>query len=671
MRDAAVVLLATLCACTAELPLTDDDVVHCSADDACPAGFMCVAGARCVSSDGIDERGALPILPSANAVVRDSVPVSFAWQPVRYAARYTVTVATDAAMTRPVATAVTEQPGQTTVDIELEPGTYYWRALADVTDPSLPDPPTIFGVVGAVVTVHCAPSEDCNAREPIELGTPERPYRSVSRAVTAAAALGATEVRVTAREDGTPYNDTVSLLPGIDLVGIGPERAVLASMTSALVASEIRAPTRVAHMHFINDGTGEFSTVVRITACNDQLVLDDLEIEARNVTTDILRAEDTRIADGPHLTRSFVYGEVDPARASALGVNLASNAAMQLDEVDVRFSGAPGSATNLAALSGTSSRVVIDDCTVRVAGGASSIGVSIGGVADRAAELVVRHSRIESRATGHAFAMQASNTDVVLERSTFFAGAGQQTSPIAINATNVLTSGTSRVSPARIVSNLVIAGVCDVPNGSGTAITLQGIDALIAGNTLIVGGGDLGQNGVTLYGAYARFVNDVMIATGSIACLTPNCRVAIGEGNNPPHPRGDTLAVVDVAVSGFSCPYFDSGCQQTPFPGQGIFEPKVTDFSTMETVASLGLSGFAGADGLPATADDDGVPALGSLIDAGHSFGATDCTTTSSGDDLGNFVVSRVESPSCGAVTLDHDGNPRDATPTIGAFEPR
>jgi hypothetical protein len=98
----------------------------------------------------------------------------------------------------------------------LEPRTYYWRVVSDVTEGSATNPGRSFHVMDDAIYVHC-PADPCATAA--EVGNLSSPHQSVAVALIDAAANGVREVRVASRGGDLAYGGLVSLQPGVSLYG--------------------------------------------------------------------------------------------------------------------------------------------------------------------------------------------------------------------------------------------------------------------------------------------------------------------------------------------------------------------------------------------------------------------------------------------------------------------
>ena len=164
-----------------------------------------------------DRAPPLPLAPLDGAVV-GLTDVVFAWTAPSGAQTYTVTIATDFELTAPI-------PGspftvaETSLVVPQLPSavTYYWSVQADVTSGGAPV--TRFASNDGVIRVYCADGEDCAAdvARP-ESGNLSHPFRSIDRALSAAAQRGDITVRVRSRGTSS-YDENVFVTTPVELSG--------------------------------------------------------------------------------------------------------------------------------------------------------------------------------------------------------------------------------------------------------------------------------------------------------------------------------------------------------------------------------------------------------------------------------------------------------------------
>lgn len=340
-----VVLLA---ACAPELQLDSARVnISCEVDGVCPSGLVCLNGSRCVSRESIDGVGAAtPLVPVDGELLTVS-DVTFAWSTVESAKAYTITVSTD----RQFATVVFESMETgTTATTSLPDGTYYWRVIADSTDLSRATPEVSeFGIARDAMHVYCA-QDDCSGSDD-ELGTAQRPYRSIARAMNAAIGRNMRTVKVASKPNNAPYIETIYALDGLTVSGgYGPDfassdgrTAIAVDGPAALNAAFIRSPTRIEHFAFRNTSLTE-TTAIRIFRSTRDLSLVDVEATAAFWNGPLVDIQGRVDKDGPQLLdSSFQVGRDTPSEEDVylFVVSLDDAAVTLAGETLVRFTSFP------------------------------------------------------------------------------------------------------------------------------------------------------------------------------------------------------------------------------------------------------------------------------------------------------------------------------------------
>ncbi|MBC7794318.1 MAG: hypothetical protein H7Z43_11475, partial [Clostridia bacterium] len=214
MRPSFVAVFFSLTGCTANLPIDEETVVTCSRDAECPNGLICVNGQRCAAAERVDTAGLTLSTPADQALLPIAEPVVFAWSGVAGALRYHLVVATDGGF---IDTVIDTRELTTSYTSNLPEGTYYWRVVSDLTDSSAVNQTRRFGVVSDAIYVYCA-DQDCRSADD-NLGTAALPFKTISRAISAALGSGATTVRVAKRPNDMPYDEPIYVQPGFTLSG--------------------------------------------------------------------------------------------------------------------------------------------------------------------------------------------------------------------------------------------------------------------------------------------------------------------------------------------------------------------------------------------------------------------------------------------------------------------
>ena len=133
----AAITVTVTTACDPKLRIDPAVVVACDANGICPAGSVCVNGARCVAPERIDSSGVVLLAPDDADVRLYRDGVVFAWQAVAAAQQYTLTAARDPLLTQLV-DGMPQRTGETSLEITLPPGTYYWGVTSDITTAAAP-----------------------------------------------------------------------------------------------------------------------------------------------------------------------------------------------------------------------------------------------------------------------------------------------------------------------------------------------------------------------------------------------------------------------------------------------------------------------------------------------------------------------------------------------------
>lgn len=345
-------LLAVVCL-TACSPSFDGGsaVILCASDAECPEGLTCVGGGRCLRDEAIDREGSRQIAPETDARVAANTAIAFVWTPVTGASRYWLTIATDPDFSDLVAESPRELTAPTD-EVRLPAGTYWWRAVSDVSADTNRVAPRRLAVLDNVIYVFCAADDTCEQSPDIaELGTVAFPYRSIQRAVDARS--GAAQIRVATRAPA--YRETVKIVGGgFELMGgfssDFTERSGHTSISAdgpVFDAVDVLAATTVTGFDFIR--MSGLAPVTTITLGSRFLVFDDCawsDVPGGGSLVAITSSTGTIIRNSV-LTRSDGLG---PA------VHAFNGGALQLEDVVINASGEQTGAIRVVSASSLEAR---------------------------------------------------------------------------------------------------------------------------------------------------------------------------------------------------------------------------------------------------------------------------------------------------------------------------
>ncbi len=694
-------LVATACtvACSPSLPLSTDAVVSCASDGSCPNGLTCVNGERCVAQSLIDTQGAVPINPSADAVVAAGVPVRFAWGTVTDAAGYTLTVATDAAMTN-VVTGFPMTATNTVVDVSLAAGTYYWLATADTTSSQTAIAPTRFGVIGDTAYVYCADAAACTAPASAdEYCTLELPCRTINRGLTRASTLGASTVAVATPGDGTSYSEPVQVRDGISFAG-GYEptftttsgRTPVSVAGVCLQAQGVITDTTVSGLSFTNDGSvAGTSTAGAISFSDSHFVLDNVGFASPKLRDHVVEVTTGANDSAPIMRGSSIDGTVESSIAGETAtmslIAIDAGAGLTLEDTDISGSGSGAElligvtiAQGTASITGGNIDVDAGDT------GYSVVGVSVTGSNTLGAVLPITGVSITVHGNGLVDGISAVSQLLAVEGSTITLVASAATGSTVMNAVLLQTPSLfAETIESSFVSNVIVLRHDTTAPENTTAFGLTGVSGLFMGNTMIVSGAHGSQRAFDLTTSMPRILDNLIVAAAE-ACDTAGCNNAIYDrvGDLDTDAGNSDLpdAVLNNGFVGYvnaqDCLFLrtTSGqaamqtCDDINTWDDDIgWQPILGGNLTAANLAALGLS--SGADGKLGTADDKLVPAADTpLVHAGHDVTLNDCHGATIVSDAEFQLLTNTQVPSCGGPFADRNGVARANLPTIGAYEP-
>ncbi len=274
--------------------------------------------------------------PSAPTIIapRSDEPCSaltahLIWSSVTGASRYRVEIALDPGFTEPVSGSPFEDIESNALSFTaVAPVTHYWRVRADVTTPG-DFAQSSFEPVGDVVHVYCAENASCATRAvdaslPPEIGNRSLPFRSVSRALDAAFALGGKRILIAARGGDTAYESTLFVdRGGIDLIGgyspsfVEAERdpalrpTIVGSVGYAHTFHAISEPTLVEGLVLRNLLVDRYAGLI-FQSSTDALVLRDCRIDGvAGAPSSLYVSSANPLEPGPLLERVTIDTQVD------------------------------------------------------------------------------------------------------------------------------------------------------------------------------------------------------------------------------------------------------------------------------------------------------------------------------------------------------------------------
>ena len=240
----------------------------------------------------------------------ESVPmgeVVLVWSPRTLTFSYTVEVAETPTFTNAVTYVLPANQTSLTITVD-KPITYYWRVRGDVTSAGEYGQ-SFVDVRDSVIYVYCEPGVVCD--DTGRVGNRSKPFRTVNRGMTEAAAQGLTEVLIAGRGPGEVYDEQLALIPGINLRGgysadfgtRGNEAVIDHSQLHTVIAYQVTTPTVIEELTF--DGGATITVLAR--GCTDALQFRNVTFRSRrSMGEKVFLAQDCPVAAGPQIIDSLI-----------------------------------------------------------------------------------------------------------------------------------------------------------------------------------------------------------------------------------------------------------------------------------------------------------------------------------------------------------------------------
>jgi len=229
-----------------------------------------------------------PPAPGGGRAVNQQITLQ--WSSKVAARTYIIDVASDSAFASPIAGSPFKVSSPATSMALTLPDTvrYYWRIRANYNRAS--DYSTgVFDSIANVVYVYC-PGSATTCDDTNLSGNRTSPMRTINGAINYARTnSNITEILVATRESGASYFETIIVPSGINLKGgytsnfseasrnIGTNQTKLFASGTVMYAVNILLPTVIQGFNFV--ATGPASSVVTISSCNNNLILQNNRIE--------------------------------------------------------------------------------------------------------------------------------------------------------------------------------------------------------------------------------------------------------------------------------------------------------------------------------------------------------------------------------------------------------
>ncbi|MEO1170442.1 MAG: Ig-like domain-containing protein [Myxococcota bacterium] len=601
---------------------------------------------------------------------------------------------------------------------ELPPEqTIYWRVRADVTAPAegSTDPWSLvsarsFELLGDAVHVFCAPPpEDCspqNSDAPtqarVESGNLSTPYRSVDRAIVAAFAQEIPTVRVARRGEGAVYEEAITLLSGVSLLGgfdstfetrdLSSPTTIRSDGIVATAASISRSfgDTTVlegVRLEGASDSEQDFSVALAVNNSDGALVVRRSELiggaaRIRSVGLDITNA---RAGSAPEVIDSVIRSD---AASDSFAVSV-QQGAVTLRSNTVVAAGAPGGFTSavtafspqavlvegsdLRAAIGAQVRTVFVDASGTpnlerfdlidnsVHAGAASDGCHAVWYESRQAVTVspgmlVRgnHLSTEDGFRVHAMELRSHRDPIVVENNVI------ESAPTAREDRANYTLHMNGATNAVFTHNTIVSGDCDSCTYRGVLLaepqqnpSIRAAAAPVFTNNVFV----LRKSGQAVFweldtaGAPRSIENNLMVLNGgSVFLSTESGAVSFSELGSA--DIGDPC-VGWIQIFNGQCIDFEGTPRQTLRLGGNL--------ESTSTLDALFIDPDGPDDDFTTTDDNDW-----------RFESRVSSRIRSGGKDTSLQTCGTLEMPqSCGDVAEDIDGVARSATPTPGAYEAR
>jgi hypothetical protein len=428
-----------------------------------------------------------------------------------------VTLASDVAYLDPIpGSPFLVADGSTSLEVSLpEARTYRFRVRADTTETGYGE--SFFEAMDDAIRVFC-PAGPCV--DPSDAaGNISKPYRTLYRALLEAVSQDHTRVEVAARPDGSAYEESVTLAPGVDVVGgfdelfsgsdpVLRETAIKAQYQSTVNAFGLNDLTRAVTLSNVTVHAPREDNAVAISVLN---------------TSNALTLRHVKVV-GP----TGVIG----GATTGVGVKLINSGASPasgplFDQVTIRS----GTATNAIALSAANSALRALDSTFIGEGG----GIQTGSVyADRsqielAGCLLTAAGGTGGTTGGSVFGLGMLDAAATVNGGTITVG----------RSGNANSSGIYTVTQSAVSSTLDLTGVAITSGGSaratpgnvyGSGITFFGSSLTITGGSISVANGPTGNTATSSVaaGIFASgfgqtpsvVINGTTVSSGTVANAT-------------------------------------------------------------------------------------------------------------------------------------------------------
>jgi hypothetical protein len=617
------------------------------ADDARTAGFIGFGPAADRSPPDL-------LAPVDGATVR-TLNVVLVWSARAGASSYEVEIARDESFSILVGERVIVPAAQTSITLPaLAPHTFFWRVRSDLGAWAK----GTFDAIGEHVHVRCPAERACAASTALddrEVGNLSRPYRSISRALAAAAVLGSTEVRVAARGGEQAYEELVFVQAPIILSGGWNEsfsmRDPLASptwvrraATPVLLAAGLDRPTLIDGFHFgTSSGNVQAGAVLAIEESTAELEVRGCLIQTSSGGTSstavsLSYSGGMTFGAGPRIVGNTLVST--PGNNAFIGVTMSGSAPTIADNRFSIGSEDVGSATAIEVLVDSAAIVrgnVID------AKGASATGINV-----NIAQAEISQNTLTLMALHNATAITVSNAEAVQV----------QRNRIEVRTDSAFGLDCSGAAALEVINNVIVASGSF--QAEGMALSNTGCaDAMTVAHNTVLASADNARAlvmGTFSVGA-GHYANNIFAVDG--CTMPPSCAVVTEYGTG-----SDPGAFVNNVLLGAPTLYLDEyATALTEVAGVNALDGQAVEINLACQGISGGTGRYAGNLGWALTAEDLFV-----------SPQALDLRLEQDADSIAEGALDTRGAEcaavrSCGGVSVDQNGKTRTVPLSIGALE--